>query len=119
MFLVAVTGQAWASTCPCDNAKPVPSCCKRKVEKNAYISGADCCGDESCSVGGAGTPAIRVGSPLLRHTPLAIVLTPVLVAYVPNELRADSPARTLSVVGRYKSWPSPPNLFVRHHAFLI
>lgn len=119
IFLLATAGQAWAAVCRCDDQKSVPSCCKRKIEKTNYISASDCCGDEDCSVSGSVTPAARIGCAGVNVAPASIDLAPAFVPQIPVVLHKDLPARSASAAGRHKPWRRPPNLYVRHHAFLI
>lgn len=104
--------------CACDQ-NSVPSCCKPSIEKNISISAPDCCGDAVCFDAGSATPTIRIGSLNLSHTPETIHLSKAFIPQFRVYLLEDRPAPKLFIAGRYKLWPRPPDLYVRHHAFLI
>ena len=118
IFVLAIAGQAWASACICDNTGPVHSCCKRKAERNDYVSSPGCCSDENCVTNRTSTPTPGICQANVTIT-TEVVLTP---SYPPvfcqKTFRAE-PAADLALAGRYKPFARPPDLYVRHHAFLI
>ncbi|MBV9215772.1 MAG: hypothetical protein JO053_06305 [Acidobacteria bacterium] len=118
IFVLGIVGQAWAAACICDGSLPIHSCCKRKVEKNDYFSQKGCCEGENC--------VIRRSAPPLAGLSQAASVSTITAAEASKifrltflKLSKNEPVRDTAAAGRYRSWPRAPDLYVRHHAFLI
>ena len=118
IFVIGIVGQAWASACVCGDATPVHSCCKRKIEKNAYFSTKGCCDGETCVNQRSTTPAAGLTQPATVVTDTVAVAVNATFFTTP-ELNSTEPVRDTVAAGSYRYRPRPPDLYVRHHAFRI
>ena len=118
IFLIGIVGQAWATACVCDDANPVHSCCKRKVEKNDYFSTKPCCDEGNCVSQRSTTTAASPTQPATVVIGMLAVAEATTLFTTP-ELKSPQPVRDHVAAGSYRYRPRPPDLYVRHHAFRI
>ena len=120
IVILAFGSHAWGAGCTCDDAKPAASCCKRDIERSSYLAARDCCPDsEGCAVGGSeGRIATRNSAGTVSQSALDLKTTAFVRSTFVISLK-DEPVRDTTATGRYRNWPRPPDLYVRHHAFRI
>ncbi len=118
IFVLAVAGQAWASACACGESRPMHSCCKRAAEKNSYLSTKGCCDDERCVTNRSTAAAASLSQSTIINVETAASPRQ-LDRFSPAHFLPNEPVRGVVAKGFFRQWPRPPDLYVRHHAFLI
>lgn len=120
IFIFLMAGQAWSAVCPCrTTSKQVHACCKPKKEKSNYAATKGCCDGSGCFTDRGSNQVVTT----LSANPDIIVVQagsttalPVSVAPAPIIKSTISLSRYDGFLHRYAR---PPDLYVRHHAFLI
>lgn len=118
IFIAAASSQAFAGLCFCEETLAVPSCCKRKADANNYLTRKSCCDDGNCSVQRSNAPAAALSEAAVVASHDAATV-PNLPNFIAPELYSAGPDRISFAAGRCKYRPRAPELYVRHHAFLI
>jgi hypothetical protein len=118
IFILAIAGQVWAATCVCEDAEPVHKCCLRLAEQSDYASSRGCCGPENCEAAPAPTPAVRICQVNIAVADQAALL-PFHPSFVRDQAVIEKTIPKVIMRGRYRPYARPPDLYVRHHAFLI
>ena len=119
IFVLAVTGQAFAGVCGCFAIEAkMPSCCKPHKAKHASLYPKGCCDDECLTRASERTAQMR-----------AEVLTQITVAAEASQASvpvwsfapiAVKTAPRISPFGDHRlKYSRPPELYLRNHAFLI
>lgn len=118
IFVIGIVGQAWAAACVCDDNRPIHSCCKRKIEKNDYFVPKGCCDGENCVSQRSTTAAASLTQPTTVSAETAVA-APDNTLFTTPRLFTNEPVRETAAAGRYRYRARPPDLYVRHRAFLI
>jgi hypothetical protein len=121
MLLLAFAGQALAAACPCapDGGRAVHSCCKPDSSDAAYFTMKGCCESPACSMSDGGQAYAKSERPAFHQKPVSIAqprAVPVVTAVTAPEPRPFSDRRPN---GHRLRNARAPDLYVRHHAFLI
>ena len=121
-FILVVAGQAWAGICGCLNtqAQPSHSCCQRSKKSSVTtVSPKGCCDKDCYWTSNQKTPLSQFDnstldvSSKLKAEPIARI---VWTQTAPTVLQPIPPPPFLNHRLRYSR---PPDLYLRHHSFLI
>jgi len=120
LFIFAIVGQVSAGVCGClgGETKPKHSCCVRKKAVRDVISAKGCC-ETNCLAGKAENvvrdrtePAAKIKfHDAVERGPMQYALFP------PVPARAGVSIKPFA--GNRLKYARPPDLYLRHHAFLI
>jgi hypothetical protein len=121
-FILVVAGQAWAGICGCLNtqAQPSHSCCKRSKKSSVTTVASKGCCDQDCSwSAGQRTPlsqsensAVDVSSKV-KAQPLTRIVWSLPI------LAVEQPVQAAPYLNHRLRYSRPPDLYLRHHSFLI
>ena len=120
LFIFAIAGQIYAGVCGCisgDN-EPEHSCCKRDKADGDSLTGKTCC-DADCVIGSADKLAQDRTKPAPQIQFQALKISALLPTFT------FEPAVTLQLLSPPRSerhrlrYSRSPDLYLRHHAFLI
>jgi hypothetical protein len=121
LFIFVMAGQISAGVCGClgGDSRPQHSCCKHKKAVNDTMRRKGCCDDNDC--------AMRQSERLPQErTNAAVKITlriaaepamPKLENFEPVALQNFVPST--AAIDRRLKYSRPPDLYLRHHAFLI
>jgi hypothetical protein len=120
LFILAMAGHAAAGVCRCLGGADDPghSCCKRQKGGTDSMRRASCC-DTDCAMQSGGT-----SQPARVESAAKITFTIEVLAARKNTLARPVPAFTertaIAFIDHHRLKHSrPPDLYLRHHAFLI
>lgn len=122
LFVLAIAGQVSAGICVCagsQSSKAGHSCCKRKKASGNSISKKPCC-DMNCMSQRSGAVAqdrVDASAKVKFHELLAAVTLP-RPAFPHTRSRKIIAVPDVFGTSRLK-YARPPDLYLRHHAFLI
>ena len=120
LFIFVIAGQVSACVCGCLGAESQPrhSCCKRQKPDRDAVRRKGCC-DEDCALRQAERlPQDRTNSVAkITYKAEAELITLSLVSFAP--ITAQNLALAAAVTDHRIKYSRPPDLYLRHHAFLI
>ncbi|MBP9664784.1 MAG: hypothetical protein KBD94_09185 [Pyrinomonadaceae bacterium] len=120
LFVFAIVGQIYAGVCGClggdDNA--THSCCKRSKAAGDAIKAKDCCAAD-CEVQQADRLTQDRSNPTPQIKLQADEPSTPLPAISVQWVAVTSSITTRQLADHHLKHPRPPDLYLRHHAFLI
>jgi len=121
-FVLTVSAQAWAGVCGCFNLEKVSahSCCKKGKSSVTSVSRKSCCETECGNLINQRVPRKQADTAALAWIDAKPVdLSPERVVW-PSQLRVvEAPALATAFVSHRLKYSRPPDLYLRHHSFLI
>lgn len=120
LFVLAIAGQVYAGVCGCMDAndEATHSCCKRSRSSSGAIKAKDCCAAD-CSRPQTERPTQDRSNPR-PQIKLQAVTPSVQLPAVSVERTSVTPLLTKQRLTDHRlKRPRPPELYLRHHAFLI
>lgn len=119
-FILILGGQVWAGVCGCFNdgqTSRMKCCLKKSKEKRDSVSRTKCC-DGPCGLPSSDrTP--RNSSDTGIKLPVLAEIPEVRFEFVPPTRTQSRPLLAFSAVWDPSQLSRPPNLYLRHHSFLI
>jgi hypothetical protein len=121
LFIFIMAGQISVGVCGClgGDSRPPHSCCEHKKPYNDMMRRKGCCDDNDCAMRQSERlPQDRTNATAKITLKVAVEPTmPKLESFEPVTLRSFV-LSTAAVDHRLK-YSRPPDLYLRHHAFLI
>jgi hypothetical protein len=119
-FIFVIAGQVSAGVCGCLGAESQPrhSCCKRQKPTVDALRQKGCCDSECALSQSERLPQERTNT-TVKLTLKAVTepALPRLERFAP--LAIDNIEQTVGIVDHRLKYSRPPELYLRHHAFLI
>lgn len=120
LFIFFIAGQVSAGVCGCfgDASQPQHSCCKRqKTERDAWRQ-KGCCNNDCAMSRSEKLPQDRTNTTVnLTLKAVAEPATPKLENFVP--ISKQQAIASVTADDHRLKYSRPPELYLRHHAFLI
>ena len=119
-FIFLIAGQVSAAVCGClgGESQPQHSCCKHERSANDSLRQKGCCDNDCAMSQSERLPQDRtITSFKITSKAVAEPATPKLEKFVP--ITTLNIARTISAIDQRLTYSRPPELYLRHHAFLI
>ena len=120
LFIFLVAGQVSAGICGCvvDNTQPQHSCCKRQKASADVLRQKGCCENDCAMSQSERLPQDRAGVAFkISSKAIAQPATPKLESFTP--VAAQTIALAAIATDHHLKYSWPPELYLRHHAFLI
>lgn len=120
LFIFAIAGQVYAGVCVClgGDKEAAHSCCKREKEARDSISGKAGC-ETDCAASPAGKPVIDRIEPAAKIKFQAVQFSPAVPRISFENIRTGSSVPIRPFADHRLKYARPPDLYLRHHAFLI
>lgn len=119
ILLFTIVTPASMVTCACGNGADIHACCIRAAEASDYVSKKSCCEATNCSFGKASVPYVRpmgVEVPRDNYAEAPLQVTEAPERWVPS----PKIFKVCKLIANEHSQDArPPDLYLRHHAFLI
>ena len=118
VFILAIAGNLSAAVCGCVGGdKTVHSCCKKNSGDRASIRAKGCCGATCAMSHSQSSPQDRTETiKVTFKTPIGAAPAPLVRAAVAS---VDNFALPAPFTNHRLKYSRPPELYLRHHAFLI
>ena len=121
LFVFALAGQVMASVCVCFESVNAAKhkCCIKTGSQATSVTPKGCCDEENCQISGQSVLGRATGNRLVNFVPTAEpagegkLLRPFAIFSVPKDL-VPAP-----FVDQRIKFARPPDLYLRHHSFLI
>ena len=122
IFVLTVAGNVWAGLCECidmgdDHA--VSSCCEREHSEQAYMAAKPCCETDCNELTAVSVHRQQSESGIKIPLPAHVLASSPPVPALRMALSAGSMGIDASFVDLRLGFPRPPNLYLKHHSFLI
>lgn len=121
LFVLTIAGNVWAGICDCFDGgnHPVSKCCKRERSDKDSVSQKPCC-ESDCGQPGFNTVhRTQTDSGVRVPMPTDVVsIEPLLPEAINYRMVGDAGVRR-SLFEIRQQFPRPPNLYIKHHSFLI
>lgn len=122
IFILTVAANVWAGVCECiemDDSHAVSSCCKRDHANGDSFSTKPCC--ESACAETSFVPVHRTQTESTIKIPLPsdVIGSASFIPILPHLKVSFVGGVDRSFVDLRLGFPRPPNLYLRHHSFLI
>lgn len=123
LFILVVAGQAWAGICGCLNmqAQPSHSCCKRSSKKTsaASLSPKGCCDQDCYWTTSQKTPRSQSENSAIDVTSRLKAEPVARIVWSLPALTIGQPVPAAPYFNHRLRYSRPPDLYLRHHSFLI
>jgi len=121
LFILMVAGTVWAGVCGCFTGADgqVSSCCKRKVADKDTVSAKPCCEEDCSTAGVVNIPRTQTETSIKISLPSDVLVVDQLATFVLDHTTVRRVEVTVSFVDKRLNLPRPPNLYLKHHSFLI
>ena len=119
ILVAAAASQTFAGVCFCGDSPQVPPCCKRKVEVNSYFSRKSCCEDQNCAFQRESSPTVAVSLAVNGGPAEQAATFPTGIPSIAPTISTRESFRPSVTARGFASRERPPDLYLRHHAFLI
>ena len=120
LFIFLIIGQVSAGICGCvvDNSQPQHSCCKRQKASADVLRQKGCCENDCAMSQSERLPQDRAGVAFkISYKAIAQPATPKLESFAP--VAAQTIVLAATAADHHLKYSRPPELYLRHHAFLI
>lgn len=120
LFVFAIVGQVYAGVCGCliGDDEATHSCCKRSKAAGDAIKAKDCCAAD-CEVQQADLLTQDRSNPTPQIKLQAVKPAAAIPAIPVEWVASTSSIITQQIADHQLKHPRPPDLYLRHHAFLI
>ena len=120
LFVLTMAGNLWAGVCGCiGDADHQDPCCKRELNAKDSFSAKPCCDDNCLTSGSVSTPRTQGESTVKIPLPADEIAVEAIrtFAFDPSVVRRSE--ISVPFVDKRLIFPRPPDLYLKHHSFLI
>jgi hypothetical protein len=120
LFIFVMAGQISAGVCGClgGESRPQHSCCRHKLSTKDAIRQRGCCDNECAMQQSEKLPQDRTNA-TVKVSLKALIQPAALTLENFAPVKRQSVAPTVVATDHRLKYSRPPELFLRHHAFLI
>ena len=120
LFVLMIAGNVFAGVCGCiGDADHQDPCCKRELNAKDSFSAKPCCDDNCVTSGSVSTPRTQGESTVKIPIPADEIAVVAIRNFAFDLSTVRRSEITVPFVDKRLIFPRPPDLYLKHHSFLI